>query len=45
MTNNVIFVGGAAVFLPASGFRAIYDRLRGEVPALASVFVELQLTY
>ncbi|MFO0852139.1 MAG: hypothetical protein U0871_26780 [Gemmataceae bacterium] len=45
LTNNVIFVGGAAVFLPASGFRAIYDRLRGEVPALASVFVELQLTY
>jgi hypothetical protein len=45
LNNNIIFVGGAAVFFPASGFRAIYDRLRGEVPPLASVFVELNLVY
>jgi hypothetical protein len=45
LNNNMIFVTGASVFFPASGFRAVYDRLRGEVPPLAAVFVELSLTY
>jgi hypothetical protein len=45
LNNNVILLTGAAVFFPASGFEAVYDRLRGEVPPLASVFVELNLTY
>ena len=29
LNNNVIFLVGAAVLLPASGFKAIYDRFGG----------------
>jgi hypothetical protein len=43
--NNIIFVGGAAVLLPTDGFKAIYNRLNGDVPPLASVFVELNLNF
>ena len=45
LNNNIIVLVGAATFIPASGFEAIYDRLRGEVPPLAAAFVELNLTY
>ena len=35
----------ASTLLPASGFKAVYNRFRGEVNPLAAVFVELNLTY
>ena len=45
LSNNVIFTAGAATLIPASGFKAIYGKLRGDIHPLASVFVEMQLQY
>jgi hypothetical protein len=45
LSNNIIFTGGVATLIPASGFQAVYDRLRGELPTLAAAFVEMTLVY
>ena len=45
LNNNIIFTAGAATLIPASGFKAIYGKLRGDTRPLASVFVELALNY
>lgn len=45
LSNNVIVTVGAATLLPSSGFRAIYDRFRGRVNPLASIFMEVNLRY
>lgn len=45
LSNNVIVTVGASTLIPASGFKAVYNRFRGDVNPLAALFVELNLTY
>lgn len=45
LSNNVIVTFGASTLIPASGFKAVYNRFRGDVNPLAAVFVEVNLTY
>ncbi|CAN5585039.1 hypothetical protein BH11PLA2_BH11PLA2_35000 [soil metagenome] len=45
LNNNVIINGGAAVFLPDTGFRQLYNRLNTHTNPLAAVFLEVTLLY
>lgn len=45
LNNQIIFLAGAAVLFPASGFQALYQRLDRDVNPLASVFVEAVFQY
>ncbi|MCZ2343061.1 MAG: hypothetical protein LC104_14910 [Bacteroidales bacterium] len=45
LNNQMVFLAGAAVLIPASGFQALYQRLDRNVNPLASVFVEAVFQY
>lgn len=45
LNNQMVFLAGAAVLVPASGFQALYQRLDRNVNPLASVFVEAVFQY
>ncbi|MGL4421829.1 MAG: hypothetical protein ACRCZF_14265, partial [Gemmataceae bacterium] len=45
LNNNLIILGGASVLVPGGGFRQLYNRLESRVDPLASVFLEVTLTY
>jgi len=41
LNNNAIFLGGLAVLIPGSGFRALYNAKDSPVPGLFSGFMEM----
>lgn len=41
LNNNTIFLGGLAVLIPGSGFRALYNAKDSPVPGLFSGFMEM----
>lgn len=45
LNNNVIILSGASVFVPGGGFRQLYNRQDDRVNPLASMFMEVVLTY
>ena len=45
LNNQIIFLAGAAVLFPASGFQALYQPLDGKVNPLSSIFVEAVFQY
>ncbi len=45
LNNNIVWVVGGSTLLPASGFKALYNRVSGSVNPLAALFVELQLVF
>jgi hypothetical protein len=45
LNNNVIINGGAAVFLPDTGFRQLYNRLNTKTNPLTAVFIEATFVY
>lgn len=45
LNNNVILVMGASTLIPSDGFRDLYNRVRENVPALYSVFIEATVAF
>jgi hypothetical protein len=45
LNNNVILIGGLSGLIPGTGFKQIYNKPGTGVPALASGFVELILSF
>lgn len=45
LNNNIIIVCGVSAFIPANGFRQIYNRLGKHVETLGAAFIEVTLTY
>ncbi|MCE9604669.1 MAG: hypothetical protein K8U03_07165 [Planctomycetia bacterium] len=45
LSNNIIFVAGAATLVPGGGLRDIYNNVTGPVSSLYSIFCEMTLLY
>jgi hypothetical protein len=45
LSNNVIVTAGVSTLVPGAGFKALYNKIKGNVDPLVAGFMELALTY